>query len=118
MKKCASNQSHQKYLMDLYTDTPKPAEKWQKMTMSDRINLVKEVMSDVEKSMIDIRQCNDNGYVYIDLVQPLTASSRGLMLLDFELKLKDLIDEGITIWHSPQGDKSSLRRLRGVEVRS
>jgi hypothetical protein len=118
MKKSVTNQSYEKYLVDLFIDTPEPAEKWRKMTMPDRINLVKEVMSDVERSMIDIRQCNDNGYVYIALIQPLTASSRGLMLLDFELKLKDMIDEGITIWHTPQGDKSSLRRLRGVEVRS
>ena len=118
MKKNDNDQYNQKYLIDLYKDTPIPAEKWQKLTFAGRINIIKTVMSPEEMSLINIKQCNDNGYVYIDLLQPVPASRRGVMLLDFELKLKSMVDEAITIWHMPQGDKSSLRRLRGVELKS
>jgi hypothetical protein len=118
MKKIECKQIYQPYLIDLYTETPEPGERWQKSSVQERVEMIKGVMSHAELSLIDIRQCNDNGHVYIYLLQPLPASVRGLMLLEFELKLKDAIDEAITIWHTPQGDKSSLRRLRGVEVKS
>ena len=36
-------------------------------------------------------------------------------ILELEEKLK-LIDKGITIWCEPVGDKSKLRKLRGVEI--
>lgn len=118
MKKNDSNQNNKKYLKDLYTETPEPGESWRKLPLDERINIVNQAMNSEEESLIEIRQCNDNGYVYINLLQPVPASVRGVMLLDFELKLKMEVDEGITIWHVPQGDKSSLRKLRGVEVKS
>jgi len=118
MKKIESEQSDQKNLVDLYAETPEPGEKWQKSSMHERVGMVKGVMSSAEISLIGIRQCHDNGYVYIELLRSLPASMRGVTLLNFESKLKNTIDQGITIWHTPQGDKSSLRRLRGVEVKS
>ena len=38
------------------------------------------------------------------------------MLLELEEKLKNELDEGITIWLEPVGDKSKLRNLRGINI--
>ena len=40
------------------------------------------------------------------------------MLLDFEEELKKSIDQGITIWLEPVGDKSKLRNLRGITIKA
>ena len=39
------------------------------------------------------------------------------MLLDLEEKIKASIDQGITVWCEPVGDKSVLRKLRGFEIK-
>ena len=41
---------------------------------------------------------------------------RGPLLLDLEEKLKKNIDDGITVWFEPVGDKSKLRNLRGITI--
>jgi len=46
------------------------------------------------------------------------SNTRGLLLLDLESKLKASIDKGLTIWLEPVGDKSKLRNLRGVTIKS
>jgi hypothetical protein len=106
------------YVEELNISCPLPSEKWKNMTESNKIKLVQGVMNSDENSLIKIVQCNDNGYVYIELLKPLVAAERGIMLLEFEFKIKEKLDKALTIWHTPQGDKSSLRRLRGVEVKS
>ena len=40
---------------------------------------------------------------------------RGIILLDLEEQLKKNIDQGLTVWLEPIGDKSKLRNLRGVK---
>ena len=40
------------------------------------------------------------------------------MLLDLEEKLKNEIDLGITVWCEPVGDKSKLRNLRGIKIKT
>ena len=39
------------------------------------------------------------------------------MLLDLESLIKDNIDDGISIWLEPVGDKSKLRNLRGINFK-
>ena len=48
----------------------------------------------------------------------LTPSSRGQLLLDLEDMLCQQIDPRIRIWHTPLGDKNSLRNLRGITLNS
>ena len=48
----------------------------------------------------------------------MTASERGVLLLNIEDWIKNKLDNGITIWHESIGDKNSLRNLRGIEVNS
>ena len=38
--------------------------------------------------------------------------------VELEEKIKYNIDRGITIWCEPVGDKSALRKLRGVKIKS
>ena len=64
--------------------------------------MVQSVMELNEKSLMKVMQSNDKGYVYIELLQPLEASKRGIMLLEFEFKPKEKLDQALTIWHSPQ----------------
>ena len=48
----------------------------------------------------------------------INANKRGLLLLDLEEILKSKIDKGVTVWCEPVGDKSVLRKLRGVTIDS
>jgi len=48
----------------------------------------------------------------------ISASIRGTMLLDLEQVLKNSIDKGITVWLVPVGDKSKLRNLRGIQIKT
>ena len=55
--------------------------------------------------------------VYLELEQPLSAAERGTVLLDAEDYLRKNIHDGIRIWLQPMGDKNSLRKLRGIEMK-
>jgi hypothetical protein len=49
--------------------------------------------------------------------ETIPTNIRGLLLLDLEKKLKDNIDNGLTVWLEPVGDKSKLRNLRGIKIK-
>jgi hypothetical protein len=59
-----------------------------------------------------------DGQVIIRLMVPVPADKRGYLLLDLEAFLKESIDPGLVVWLEPFGDRSSLRNLRGIEVKS
>jgi hypothetical protein len=118
LKKLNSKEIYFDYVKEIYASCPEPAEKWKNSTESNRIKMVQSTMDSKDNSLMNVMYCLDNGYVYLELLQAIDASQRGIMLLDFEFKLKEKLDQALTIWHTPQGDKSSLRRLRGVEVKS
>ena len=59
----------------------------------------------------------NNGQIVLKIEQSIPANHRGPMLLDLEEKIKESIDEGITVWCEPVGDKSVLRKLRGLEIK-
>ena len=51
----------------------------------------------------------------VKLLTALTPRERGSLLLDLEDELCKL-DANIRVWHTPLGDKNSLRNLRGVQL--
>jgi len=53
--------------------------------------------------------------VEVRILCALSPQERGHLLLDLEDSLCAL-DPSIRIWHTPLGDKNSLRNLRGVEL--
>jgi len=103
---------------DLYKDVPLPGKDWVLISNAERIAAVANAIGSDATNKLVVCRCEDNGYVYFELSSPMSAAERGIFLLDIETVLKERLDEGLTVWHMPQGDKSSLRRLRGVGIKS
>jgi len=94
-----------------------PSLAWKNLSEKDRIQKVEAVMKGFTSSeVMEVIKAYSDGQVTISLNNVMNASERGSFLLDFEELLKDTLDNGITIWHEPIGDKNSLRNLRGIEV--
>ena len=100
-------------------DSPTPSQKWLKYSENDRINLISSLIKSYQSfNFFDVLKADNNGFVILKTEENITASKRGLLLLDLELKLKKQIDESITVWLEPVGDKSKLRNLRGIEIKT
>lgn len=97
--------------------SPMPNENWKKKSEKDRIEKISNVLKSnaLYKDFIIIKAL-DNGQVIIRIDHLIAANKRGVLLLDLETVLKKTIDQGITIWCEPVGDKSKLRQLRGVTI--
>ena len=98
--------------------TPVTSQEWRKKSEESRINIISE---ELKKNSLykdfEVIKAADDGQIILKIERIIPANQRGLLLLELEEKLK-LIDEGITIWCEPAGDKSKLRKLRGVEIRT
>jgi hypothetical protein len=97
--------------------TPTPNKEW--VAKSEIVRL-EEINTQLKKDKaFDIFlaiNAQDSGQVVISINKAIPANERGLMLLELEKKLKLSIDESITIWCEPVGDRSTLRNLRGVKI--
>ena len=105
------------------TASPIPGDEWTNLTADKRIGLVEKSIQDFSRDMdvsidLDIIEASEGGQISVSFNDTLSAAERGPLLLDMEEFLKLNVDEGITVWHDPIGDKSSLRNLRGIEVLS
>ena len=104
---------------DTNTFTYTPTDEWTSFTPEER---VKKVQTYIEKNKvyadIKVMLADTNGHVVMRIDHSIPANERGLFLLDMEQELKEKIDIGITLWLEPIGDKSKLRQLRGVEVKT
>ena len=97
--------------------TPTTSKKWTDESESSRI---KALCSELNKNNLyqgfEAIKAPENGQVVIRIEKIIPAHERGLLLLELEEKFKLNIDEGITVWCEPVGDKSKLRKLRGIEI--
>ena len=84
-----------------------------------RINKVQEFLK-IERidESLKIVKVPSNGQLEFELLKDYSASERGPFLLEVEKKIKDFIDIGLTIWCVPVGDKSKLRKLRGLTIKT
>ena len=99
--------------------SPVPGDDWVSLTIGERIDLINKSIQNFSLNVdIDVVEANKGGQVSVIINDTLSADERGPLLLDLEEFLKLNVDNGITIWHAPIGDKSSLRNLRGIEVLS
>ena len=89
---------------------------WKEMSENERIGTINIAAGKLCEG-IEVVEANELGHVSIILKEKLEASERGPLILEFEQRLKEKIDQGITVWHKPIGDKSSLRNLRGIEIK-
>ena len=96
--------------------TPLPSMAWLDMLPAYRPPTIKHVMR-AYSHIIDVVDAQENGHIIVRLTKPLSAAERGTLLLDIEEYLKETVDLGLTVWLDPTGDKSSLRNLRGIEIK-
>lgn len=91
---------------------------WKNLNKKQRIEKIQSVINSIEKyKIINIQEVYNNGQIIFRIEESIPANERGLFLLEFEEELKKEIDQGLTVWLEPVGDKSKLRQLRGVEVK-
>jgi hypothetical protein len=102
-------------------DTPRTGEAWAQLSDVGRIALVNNktssCLSDLD-GIVTVTEARQDGQVIVSLTRPVSADKRGTLLLDFEKFLKENVDPGLVVWLEPVGDRSSLRNLRGIEVKS
>lgn len=100
-------------------DSPSVGVAWKEMEGSTRLSRVRNALSDNDRfGALIPTEAREDGQVYLKLESPLRASERGVLLRAVEAHLKDVLDQGITVWCEPLGDKNSLRKLRGIQVLS
>jgi len=108
-------------LYNANTNTPAPGHAWCQLSDNERLVLVNNTvtarMATLNKTLVAVEAKLD-GQVIIRLLEPVPADKRGTLLLDLEAFLKESIDPGLVVWLEPFGDRSSLRNLRGIEVKS
>jgi hypothetical protein len=100
-------------------DSPKTSSKWVNASLAERMAMARQVIerSDTFASIVVLSEANVDGQLVVQLLTPMGPEKRGTILLDLEKELKDSVDQGLTVWLEPLGDKSSLRNLRGIEVK-
>ena len=92
---------------------------WKRKPAISRKDMVIDYLkSDKKYHEIEVLDAAENGHIILKINSQIPANVRGIYLLSLEKKLKEHIDQGLSVWLEPIGDKSKLRKLRGVEVRS
>ena len=102
-------------------NTPTPGHPWRQLSDHERLVLVNDTVIAWNASLnktLEAVEAKLDGQVIIRLLEPVPADKRGTLLLDLEDFLKEAIDPGLVVWLEPFGDRSSLRNLRGIEVKS
>ena len=103
-----------------HEDSPKVGSKWRSLTEGERIDILANSTNGMSKYECIIPcRAETNGQVFVRLEGDVSASKRGIMLLDYEQQLKDSIDNGIIVWLEPMDDKNYLRKkFRGIQIKS
>lgn len=100
-------------------ESPKTTIVWRNKLPEQRLNEVETVCDSSELfKKIKVSRVLPDGNVFVNLLEPLPPNIRGTLLLDLEAELKLQIDHGIVVWCEPLGDKSTLRNLRGIEIKT
>ena len=96
------------------------SQRWENVTPNQRHEEVRHYIqaSNAYSTLIRLVAVKGDGQVILSFTEPVAADRRGLLLLDLEQELKQHVDIGLTVWLEPLGDKSALRKLRGIEVKS
>ncbi len=101
------------------TETFTVGDKWKNAKEQDRSKMISDILKEnLAFKDIEVVSVPNNGQIVLKIEKTIPANRRGPMLLDLEEKIKESIDQGITVWCEPVGDKSALRRLRGLEIKS
>lgn len=100
-------------------ETPLPTKQWIELGDTERLELVARMTETSDfKEFVKPVLALPTGFVFVELTLPIRAADRGLKLREYESLLKSSLDESLTVWCEPVGDKSALRKLRGIEVKA
>lgn len=103
-----------------HSPTPTPDASWRRLSDRERLLRVEQEVAACTPTLpglVSIIEARSDGQVIVSLRVPVPADKRGTLLLDLEAGLKESIDPGLVVWLEPLGDRSSLRNLRGIEVK-
>ena len=97
--------------------TPQISNKWINLKSTERIDKINKVLKyqEITKNF-KVSKVPDNGQIEIRIEKSIPSNIIGIMLIDLETLIKKEIDEGLTLWCEPVGDKNKLRILRGVKI--
>ena len=96
-------------------ETPVTTIMWTNVREQERKNLVADALKSVNLyADLEVINAPKDGRVVVRTSRNIPSNERGLFFLELEAMLKKRVDVGITIWCEPVGDKSKLRKLRGV----
>ena len=99
--------------------TPITSNSWINLAEDKRLDLINnELNKDQNLKEFEVHKALDNGQIVFTVKNTIPSNIRGLLLLDLEEKLKENIDRGLTVWFEPVGDRSKLRNLRGIKIKS
>lgn len=100
-----------------FDKTPTVKNTWTQLNDDQRIKLIyDEIRNDEKLNEFEVYKTTKDGQIVFKVNKTIPANMRGMLLLDLEEKLKKNIDEGLTVWFEPVGDKSKLRNLRGIKI--
>ena len=95
--------------------TPKTSDYWKSLSNEKRSELIiNELKKNQDLKKFEVYKTMDDGQIIFRVEEVIPSNKRGLLLLDLEEILKANIDKGLTVWFEPVGDKSKLRKLRGI----
>lgn len=103
------------------SETPTPARDWVDLNEPSRVDIVTRTLHASPAnflSRVRVVAAKADGQIILNMNNSLPANQRGPFLLDLEAHLKAHIDDALTVWLEPLGDRNSLRNLRGIEVKS
>lgn len=100
-------------------DSPKVGSVWDKKTNEERKESIEQILvKNNHHDTFQVIKADNNGQVILRTEKTIKASKRGVMLLELEYLIKESVDNGITLWLEPVGDKSKLRNLRGIKIKN
>ena len=99
--------------------TPTTSNSWINLTEDKKVDLINnELKKNQDLKDFEVHQASNDGQIVFTVKKTIPSNIRGLLLLDLEEKLKENIDQGLTVWFEPVGDKSKLRNLRGIKIKT
>lgn len=109
----------QQLIDNAFAETVYPGDDWISLSDGERVDLVRRRLQDFEGAeTFKVVKVDASGQVVISTEKNIPANERGMYLLSLERWLKQSIDEGLHLWCEPVGDRSKLRNLRGVVIKS
>lgn len=104
---------------EAFKKTPATEENWKKLSSPERQKKIEDQLKKNKKfDDFEIFKASENGNIVFKIKNNIPSNERGLLLLDLESDLKKNIDQALTVWLEPVGDKSKLRNLRGITLKA